>query len=109
MLVAELESRSVGFCAVAGTGPERELDHLWVDPEAMGRGVGQALFRHLVEVMGAEGVSHLQILSDPHAEGFYGKMGAVKRQDIPSAIPGRTLPEMFYQVPIPNEIPIGGS
>src|SRR5207249_5029517 len=35
-------ARLLGFYALSGVGPTRELEHFWVAPEQIGRGVGRA-------------------------------------------------------------------
>ena len=73
-----------------------ELDHMWVVPTAMGRGLGRALFDHAVGQARQVGARRLQILSDPHAEAFYRRMGArtVGRRDASIGGVERWLPEM---------------
>lgn len=73
-----------------------ELDHLWVIPTAMGRGHGRALFKHAVDQARRMGARRLRILSDPHAEAFYHRMGARTVDRLDAAIGGveRWLPEM---------------
>jgi predicted N-acetyltransferase YhbS len=66
----------VGFYALAGTGYALELEHLWVSPEWIGKGVGRALFGHAVERAATLGAETVRIESDPNAEGFYERMGA---------------------------------
>lgn len=65
-----------GFYALGGAPPVCILEHLWVGPEAMGRGVGRALFLDAAARATARGATLLEIDSDPHAEGFYLRMGA---------------------------------
>ena len=74
-----------------------ELDKLFVDPPAIGHGVGAALLRWAMDESRARGATRLVILADPHAAPFYEKMGARFLRMAPSdAIPGRELP--FYEV-----------
>ena len=75
-----------------GEGDELELEHLFVDPARLGRGHGRRLFRHAAEVARAAGARALIFKSDPNAAGFYRAMGAVDTGEIPSSIPGRTIP-----------------
>lgn len=72
------------------------LDHLWVRPGAMGQGLGGFLFRHALMRCRARGVSILRIESDPNAQGFYEKMGAVKVEECHTEVEGqsRILPIM---------------
>jgi GNAT superfamily N-acetyltransferase len=66
----------VGFCALQIKEAEALLDHLWVLPASMRRGAGRALFEHAEAVARARGAVRLTMVGDPHAEGFYCRMGA---------------------------------
>lgn len=73
------------------------LDKLFVDPVAMGKGVGAALFRQAVAAATEAGAPRMTVVSDPQAEPFYLKMGAQRIGEMPSeAIPGRVLPYLSY-------------
>jgi len=77
-----------------------EVTRLFVAPEAMGRGIGRALFGRLVAWMQERGYARLLILSDPQAEAFYKRCGAVRLGMAPSdAIPDRELPRLAYTIP----------
>src|SRR5215813_11631185 len=72
-----------------------ELDFLFVEPTAIGRGVGQALFAHACTTARGLGYRSMVWGSDPHADGFYRRMGArtigTRRS---STMPGRMTAEM---------------
>lgn len=75
---------------------EAELGLMFVDPVAIGSGVGRRLFSAAVALARGLGACRLTILADPHAAPFYERMGARFLRNEPSdAIPGRTLP--FYE------------
>jgi GNAT superfamily N-acetyltransferase len=94
--VAEHQGRVIGFVTVEGDPPAGELGMLFVDPLAIGSGVGRFLFQHALAVAGALGFKRLEIGSDPHAEPFYRAMGATRVGTVPSgSIPGRELPLMI--------------
>jgi GNAT superfamily N-acetyltransferase len=82
----------------AGEGGEFEVEHLWVVPEAMGRGVGRMLFEHACTVARERGARTLRIVSDPNAEGFYLRMGARRTGTHPSTPAGRVLPALRVDV-----------
>lgn len=93
------QDRLAGFYGLVplNAGEHRwELDHLWVVPAAMGRGLGRALFRHAADQARRVGARRLRILSDPHAESFYRRMGARTVGRVDATIDGveRWLPEM---------------
>ena len=82
----------VGFYALSAEGSVSELEHMWIDPPHMRRGVGAQLFRHAVGNSVAAGATVLRIVSDPHAEGFYLRMGAQRVGEVASRPSGRMLP-----------------
>jgi tRNA-Thr(GGU) m(6)t(6)A37 methyltransferase TsaA len=88
----------VGFCAVTGDGSAREIEHLWVAPVWMGRGVGRRLVEHLVARARAAGVEELRVVSDPNAVGFYLRMGARQVGEQASVPAGRRLPVLAIRV-----------
>ena len=72
-----------------------ELDALFVEPAAMGQGVGKRLWRHAVATAEKLGCSEIVLQSDPQAEGFYLAMGAHRAGESESTVtPGRMLPLM---------------
>jgi GNAT superfamily N-acetyltransferase len=85
-------STIVGFYGLSGDRSRRELEHFWVDPDAIGAGVGRLLFGHLLRHLRRVGVTKLTIASDPNAEGFYRKLGARRVGTTPSQPAGRRLP-----------------
>lgn len=84
----------IGFYALSRQGETFELEHLWVNPQHMGTGVGALLFEHAVRTIRSMGGSVLNIASDPHAEGFYLRMGAIRVGEVPSRPEWRTLPSL---------------
>lgn len=94
--LALLNNEPAGFYSLKQDEGTWWLDHLWVRPEAMGQGLGGFLFRHALMRCRARGVSILRIESDPNAQGFYGKMGAVNVEERHGEIDGqvRVLPIM---------------
>jgi N-acetylglutamate synthase-like GNAT family acetyltransferase len=95
---AEVDGTVVGFCALSGEPPDGELEHLWVEPDSMGRGVGSGLFAHALETAAESGIQRLRIASDPHAEGFYLGRGARRIGSVPSTPAGRRLPLLEVRV-----------
>lgn len=73
------------------------LESLFIEPDAMGQGIGRRLWDHAAQTARALGFSFIEFESDPNAEGFYLKMGAVRVSARPKPIPGqpdRVLPKM---------------
>lgn len=91
--VAEQDGRILGFATLEGDGPEGELGMLFVEPDAIGGGVGRLLYRHVLREAGRLGFTRLIIGADPYAESFYLAMGAQRIGETPSgSIRGRALP-----------------
>ncbi len=92
--VAAGGGRVLGFCSLrARADGDQQLEHLFVAPDAMGLGVGRALWDAAVRAAREVGAAALWLDSDPYAEAFYLKMGARRVGEAPStAIPGRVLP-----------------
>ena len=88
--VAERHGAVVGFAAV---DPEaRELEMLFVDPPAIGTGVGRALLLDALDRARKAGLGALTIESDPDAEPFYLAAGAARIGTRVSPATGRELP-----------------
>jgi GNAT superfamily N-acetyltransferase len=90
--VAEIDGRLAGIVTIAGTPPEGEIDLLFVDPWAIGTGVGRLLYDHALTFARDKGFAALLIEADPQAEPFYLRMGAVRIGDTVSPTTGRALP-----------------
>ncbi len=80
-----------GWYALVVQPPTGFLDHLWILPEYIGKGLGRTLFMHALEKARAHAIKRLEIESDPHAVGFYTKMGAQYVRNTISDM-GRVLP-----------------
>ncbi|WP_343563029.1 GNAT family N-acetyltransferase [Kiloniella sp. b19] len=89
----------IGVCQVLGDADECWLDKLFIAPEAMGSGLGRKLFDECVRIARTLQARELVIASDPYAQPFYEKMGAVEEGKIASeAIAGRFLPRLVYRL-----------
>ncbi|MFE9426265.1 GNAT family N-acetyltransferase [Kitasatospora sp. NPDC006697] len=94
-LVAERDGAPVGFGLLEG----EELSMLFVDPSAIGTGVGGALYRALLELARSQGLPRLTVDADPYAADFYAAMGARREGESPSgSIPGRMLPRFVIDL-----------
>lgn len=91
----------VGFYSLRrATDNSMSLEHLWVLPEAMGRGIGKALFLHAAERAKVLGCERLEIESDPNAAGCYERMGARRFRVAVAEVEGqaRELPVLVYEM-----------
>src|ERR1043166_205185 len=76
VFIATIENEIAGCCALVTAHGLAELEHMWIDPKQMGKGVGRALFEQATQRASALGFTELELSADPHAEGFYERMGA---------------------------------
>jgi GNAT superfamily N-acetyltransferase len=99
VFVAERDGRIVGFGSLKCDPPTAQLVDLFVDPHAIGGGVGRQLWQHAVVTARKQGCDELLIDSDPHAEGFYRVMGAELIGTTRSTVfPDRELPLLRYDL-----------
>jgi GNAT superfamily N-acetyltransferase len=98
--VAILDNHMVGFHALGRKDDKLELLHMWVLPEAMGRGIGRRPFFHAVQRARELGCRELEIESDPNAEEFYLHMGAHRIGVTVKDLDGqrRELPVLIYTI-----------
>ena len=78
VVVAEVADIAVGFFGLRVAEDGWHLEHLWLRPGHIRRGVGRTLFNEARRLARQGGATELLIKSDPHAEAFYLKMGAVR-------------------------------
>jgi len=74
--VAELDGDVAGFFQLGVAPGVAELEHFWVLPAHMGKGIGRALLERAVREVAARGRAELLIDADPNAERFYVACGA---------------------------------
>lgn len=89
--VAIKKNEVVGFFALKTVSGENTLDHLWIDPRFIGKGVGTILFRAAIKEAKEIGWNNFRIAADPFAESFYLKMGAKTI----GAVQSRIKPDLF--------------
>ena len=78
VLVAEGDGRPLGFAALyMREDGDAELDGLFVEPEAWRGGIGRALVEAALIRAAALGAARLSVVGNPHAKGFYLKLGFV--------------------------------
>lgn len=91
----------MGFFAIV-KGDSNELDHLWLLPKAIGKGYGNLVFEQILSECNRLRVSNFYITSDPDAEGFYLKKGALKVGEVYSEPQKRMLPKLKFTVMAPT-------
>ena len=99
--VAEIDHRIVGFYCLVKKSPTWELEHLWVVPPVMRRGIGRALLAHAVSTARDGGASAIAIDADPNAEPFYLACGARRAGVVAAPVsgnPARVRPQLTLWV-----------
>ncbi len=86
------EGGAVAFAALEQEAAGAVLEHLWVLPEHIGRGIGSRLFHRIAGLAG-----EFAFTSDPQAEGFYLKLGARLIGEVESAHQDRMLSRFLYK------------
>ncbi|HEU4886190.1 MAG TPA: GNAT family N-acetyltransferase [Longimicrobium sp.] len=95
-VAADADDHARGFYALAIERADAVLEHLWIEPAWMGRGLGRELLSHAVATARDHGAGRLEIDSDPHAEEFYRRMGARRIGEVRADVDDvpRVLPRM---------------
>ncbi|WOJ97680.1 GNAT family N-acetyltransferase [Congregibacter brevis] len=79
---------------------EIDLEHFWVKPSFIGKGVGKTMLQHALQIASSLGASEIHIDADPNAEGFYTSRGAVRVAEVLAPIasqPTRVRPQMVLR------------
>lgn len=77
-----------------------ELDNLFLHPDVIGVGKGKELWQLCIKTARQQGAKTFVLWSDPHAEGFYFKMGCQKiGERLSPLMPNRYPPIFKYTIP----------
>jgi len=99
VFVAMVGGEVAGFYSLRPSEGSWELDHLWVVPELMRKGIGRALLSHALETAAGAGAVEVTVDADPNAERFYLECGAVRRGMIAAPLsdqPYRARPQLIF-------------
>jgi predicted N-acetyltransferase YhbS len=91
----------IGMCALEQRADGGAIENVWIAPNRHRLGVGRALVRRALREAAVAGMTSVRVVSDPYAEGFYSRLGAERRGEVPSPMPGapdRTLPVLCFAV-----------
>ncbi len=87
----------IGFFSLTNDGKNDYLEDFFLDPKYIGKGYGRKMWQYMIEIASNNMVMNIIIESEPFAEGFFEKMGAVKiGEKVSQAIDNRKLPIMSY-------------
>ena len=94
-IVAEREGSVVGYAIVRVDGNSAFLRDLFVEPNSFRTGVGKTLFLEAARFAKERGATRMTLEGDPHAVGFYERLGMRQIGEEPSIVGGgRMLPVM---------------
>jgi predicted acetyltransferase len=85
----------IGFFAIV-KGDADALDHFWLLPNSIGKGYGNLVFEQILLECKALEISRFYIISDPNAEVFYLKKGALRVGEVHSEAQNRMLPKLLF-------------
>ena len=75
-VAVDASQRRLGFSVVLPVRNGRcELDDLFVEPDWMGAGIGRVLVEDVASRAAAAGASHVDVIANPNALGFYERVG----------------------------------
>jgi N-acetylglutamate synthase-like GNAT family acetyltransferase len=96
VFVAMVDGETAGCSALVLSEAHAELEHMWIDPTQMGKGIGRALFERVSARAREVGAPALELSADPYAEKFYERMRARRIGEVPADMFGhsRVLPRM---------------
>jgi len=103
--VAVSENRILGVAQLSTAPPLAHLEKLFIEPDAMGQGVGRLLFQAAVnEALNRGDCTAIRIVSDPGAVPFYQRMGAdlTGEREPSEVIEGRSLPVLSLRLDPPH-------
>lgn len=93
IVVADVEGEVLGYFALRLRPPGADLVDLFVEPTAIGTGIGRILWVEMLERAAVHRTAWVQIEADPNATDWYLRRGARRTGWAPSgSIPGRRLP-----------------
>ena len=99
IVVADIDGDRMGYFALAVRPPGSDLVDLFVEPDAIGTGIGRLLWDTMLKRAVASGAAWVEIEADPNATDWYLRRGAKHVGSVPSgSMPGRVLPILRVEV-----------
>jgi GNAT superfamily N-acetyltransferase len=98
VFVADANGDAVAWAAVIPKGEVMWLEDMWVDPPWIGKGLGSLLFDHALALAREHGARSMEWEAEPHAVGFYQRVGGRHLRDSEPTEFGRVVPVMGIAV-----------
>ena len=87
-------NRILGFTIIISEENFFQIEHCWISPEHIGKGLGKTLLKEVLSLKAFHN-QVFKVLSDPNAVGFYEKFGFQTIEMVPAEPKGRELPLMI--------------
>lgn len=99
-IAVDSQNRWLGYYFILPKAFECQLEHLWVEPDFIRKGIGQKLLDQAIQSVKRAGfLDTIRVFSDPKAEGFYLKNGFIRVGEKPSKVEGGpSHPELVLKV-----------
>ncbi|MGZ6442239.1 MAG: GNAT family N-acetyltransferase [Pseudobdellovibrionaceae bacterium] len=95
--IGEVDGAKAGIFALKIIGTENRLDHLWVDPPFIGKGIGKNIFLRAIVEAKKMGWNGFRLAADPYALEFYLRLGGNQIGTVQSRIkPDLFLPHIEF-------------
>jgi N-acetylglutamate synthase-like GNAT family acetyltransferase len=83
VFVAELTGTVVGYVSLKVYAKRKmELEGLFTEPDQWRQGIGRQLVLHAIDISRSQGARTMIVFANPHALGFYRRMGFIKEGEI---------------------------
>ena len=96
--VLEEHGEIMGFWGIVRQKDIAELEYLYVDAAQIRKGIGRALWDHMVRYCSSEGIKRIEFVTSEPAIAFYLKNGARLNGGTRSSIDGREIPRLYYEL-----------
>ncbi|MCE3231288.1 MAG: hypothetical protein K0R52_1216 [Alphaproteobacteria bacterium] len=102
--MAESGQDTIGYYLFKTDEQPPSLDYFFLNVRFIGQGYGRHLWNHCVVQSEKQGWTKFTFCADPHAQGFYEHMGAIKITERPMVtVPGHMAPVMVFIIPNPKQ------
>lgn len=95
------QNRFIGFYGIKFINKdEAEIDHLWLIPGKIKKGLGRLIFNHIFVCLKLKNYNKATLVAEPNAKGFYEKMGGRVIGQFQSKVSGRFLDIYEFKIEV---------
>ena len=93
------EDQITAFYSLVLKGRFCDLEYFYVHPDFIGKGIGTALWKHMLKQCSLLEIEVITLVTSPEAKGFYEKMGAAHSGNIASFVKqDKMVPKLYYKL-----------